>query len=237
MGSFSTNNNKAIAHLTNEDFASAYHTFKSSLKCFTTLLTNQQAYGTGYFPIIQQQLGGDNVHITPIQIRNDCQEEISSHTLAMYTRAFVISPQAPWFEETINWSDKPIVTAALLYNMALSLHLSGIIHGENTMHLREALKIYRMALSFLEENYSLFPPKNHGISSKIVVRMAILNNIGNLCSMLYELKCVDVALLHMTKILECPNCLVALDDHDQMLFSTNVLFYAEHPFASTAPAA
>jgi hypothetical protein len=146
------------------------------------------------------------------------QEDVS--LLTLYDRALLVDTIYPC-------QDKEILSAVILFNMALLHHFRGLEEGK-TEFLHSANRFYHFALSILQKPKTLKP--------NYLLLMALFNNMAHVDSHLFRMKEMKVSLKRMRTILTAYDDDVPLEDADYAIFFINAVFGEEKEFTVAAAA-
>lgn len=158
------------------------------------------------------------VGCVPIWLQHDAS------FLTLYDRALLVDTTTPC-------EDDELLSAVILFNMALLHHSRGLLECGEADYLDRANRLYEIALDILE--------KQEGHNANILLLMAVLNNIAHIDSHLCRLEDMKDSLEQMRHILagddidEEDN---SLDEDDYAIFFMNSMFSSEQEF-TVAPAA
>lgn len=148
------------------------------------------------------------------------QESIDSSFILMFGRALTLDD---------NESNRELITAVVMYNMALIHHSRGISRGR-TSYLCKAVNLYKMGLHIIQK---IDPSAESQVG---LLLLAVFNNLAQIYSHFFRLDKLRIYLSNMRGILAEEGSPYAVGEDDYVWFFTNVMFY-QGTELSIAPAA
>ena len=143
--------------------------------------------------------------------------------LIFYDRALLV-------DTTVPFHDSELLSAVILFNMALLHHSRGVSYCK-TDSLELASRLYRIALDILQKDVDR--------GSSYLLLMAIFNNLAHIDSHLFRIEEMkksleEVRTIILSEVIDDDEC--ALDEDDYAIFFMNSMFGNEKELA-VAPAA
>mmetsp|Transcript_17310 Transcript_17310/g.32833 ORF Transcript_17310/g.32833 Transcript_17310/m.32833 type:complete len:228 (+) Transcript_17310:69-752(+) len=166
-------NEQGLFHLDDDEYHEAIRSFREAL---TRL--NAQRRGTE-----RPTLGDPHImsfHAYPIPLESpELVQETSSPDgqFFIFDRAFL-------FEFSDLRHDYPFVVSAILYNLALTIHVQGL-RNHSPRKLRQAQEVYHRALDFLKNSRRATLRATQG-GDRRVLFLALANNYGHCSSHLFD---------------------------------------------------
>ena len=153
----------------------------------------------------------------PVWIQQD------TSCLTFYDRALLVDINTPF-------EDNELLSAVILFNMALLHHSRGLEFGKSDF-LERASHLYQIALDILQ--------KQKSANGNYLIIMALLNNMAHIDSHLFRMEDMTDSLEHMCKILSADDIVnddLLIDEDDYVIFFMNAMIGKEKEF-TIAPAA
>lgn len=162
---------------------------------------------------VEMEIDGNKVTSRPlgsVRVATPRSPDTNEPFPPFFRRALILSP------EELN---KPVIAAVVLYNVALSEHLIGFSLN-NSRKIASAHMFYKLAYQIIDEN------KSKCIFEDLLV-LAVINNLGDSCSLLYHTKKSKMWFRRLAQILgmTCGDATMApaLDEDDFMFFYLNAM--------------
>ena len=143
--------------------------------------------------------------------------------LTLYDRALLVDTDIPC-------EDDELLSAVILFNMALLHHSAGLQCGKSDF-LERASRLYQIALNILQ--------KQHDPNANYLLLMALFNNIAHIDSHLFRMEDMKDSLEQMRNILTADDIDdedLPIEEDDYVIFFMNAMFGKEKEF-TVAPAA
>lgn len=216
-------NNTGINSLYKGFFDEAICSFRMAMECLHTHSELEDTKGRSFAPecleLPTQAIPVDSVDVLTAA-------EASPHnTFDIYQTAFCfprLNQLQPFQTE---------ISVILFYNLALSHHLSGLAGREQSqMHLRQALKYYKLALTVFKSTPDL---QLDGTCFAMV--LGLLTNMGHVFTHFWNARDAAACRRHMQDLLHS-TAIMQLSDADGEFFYAALEYSASHD-AVAAPAA
>lgn len=152
------------------------------------------------------------------------------NVITVYNRAFVLKSEIEDEDPYFSRENEHTVPSIILYNMGVSHHILALKTGRSAT-LSKALQLYTMSFSMLQQASDMLDDFD------ILVLLALSNNMGAICSELYDQQGAQTSQDMVERVLASSDCLDALEEKDLEFFSLNLMFFSEHQMNILAPAA
>jgi hypothetical protein len=173
-------------------------------------------------------------------------DELSAHC-PLFDRAIVLGSDSA-DHSAVSWMMdnhcKNVTLGVLLYNLALSHHLTGIYKGTSTDDFRVAINLYQMSLSLVESSIQrdIEEQDNQEECQNLVILLcAIFNNLANIHSRFFHVtearNCIECLREIVSSVSSSDGVVSPCVEEDHFFFYLNLFVVAPvHDFA-IAPAA
>lgn len=166
-------NEQGLVHFDNERYMEAVQCFRAALARL-----NAQRQGLERATEPDQNLTNFEVYPIPLEFPNLQETTVSPDG------QFSIFDVAILFEFADIVRDYPFIVGAILYNLALTLHVDAL-QSHSPVKLWQAKEVYRKALDFLQENKRATLRATQS-GDRRVLFLALANNYGHCCSYLSD---------------------------------------------------
>lgn len=216
-------NNTGIKSLRNGFFSEAICSFRMAIECLNSTLQasdNGQAFALECLELPTQAIDLDNC------VTAGVMTEASPHNTFEIFQAVFEFPKlrqlAPFRTE---------ISVVLFYNLAIAHHLAGLADMiESQMHLRQALKYYKIALTVFKST-----PTLQFDCTCFTMVLGLLTNMGHVFTHFWNAKDAEVCRRYMRDLLQSA-AVMGLSDADGEFFYS-ALAYSQAHDAVAAPAA
>ncbi|CAB9500046.1 expressed unknown protein [Seminavis robusta] len=167
-------------------------------------------------------------------------DDLSAHC-PLFDRAFVLGSDSVDPNDETWMTDahcQNVTLGVMLYNLALSHHLTGIYKGVSTEDFRVAINLYQMALSLVESSIRRGEDEEGEECQNLVILLcAIFNNMANIHSRHLHVEQTRNCLECLKEIVSSVGTVVPCVEEDHFFFYLSLFVTAPvHDFA-IAPAA